>query len=65
MIRLWSGREAAPEMHDLGLAARSITTGIIEREAQSRRALMLFAVVLSLALGAVLIVLGSAGGLGA
>jgi hypothetical protein len=61
MVRLWPAREKAPEMHDLGLAARDITADIIDRETRSRRAMALFAVVLSLALGAVLLVLGSAG----
>jgi hypothetical protein len=61
MVRLWPRREKVPEMHDLGLAARDITADIIDRETRSRRAMALFAVVLSLALGAVLLVLGSAG----
>jgi hypothetical protein len=61
MIRFWPRREKAPEMHDLGLAARNIAADIIDRETRSRRAMAVFAVVLSLAVGAVLLVLGSAG----
>jgi hypothetical protein len=61
MNRFWPHREKPPEMHDLGLAARNIAADIIDREARSRRAMAAFAVVLSLAVGAVLLVLGSGG----
>ncbi len=61
MIRLWSRREAGSEMHDLGLEARKIAADIIARETKSRRAMVVFALVLSLALGAVLMVLGHPG----
>jgi len=61
MVRLWPGREKTPELHDLGLAARDVAADIIDREARSRRAMARFAVVLSLAVGAVLLLLGNAG----
>jgi hypothetical protein len=62
MVRLWPGRETPPELHDLGLAARDVAADIIDREARSRRAMAVFAVVLSLAVGAVLLLLGGGAG---